>query len=1356
MNGNEIRQQIAVALSGLAQKPLPDAASEFFAVLGYRSERRLKFPTLAACLAEFDKENKAAKSFPEAAATKHTDAVLVQQLTSEEIAAGSGGQLSLLNAAKLDPRQFESYLFFAVPLPDAAYTRTELAERARALNGLFPQPVLVLFRQGSVISLAITYRRTSKRDQSRDVIERKVTLIKDIACAQPHPGHLAILEDFSLAALSKARQRDIRNFADLDDAWRESLSAQLLNQQFYDEIANWYFWARELWKTGEVKLPADIKTEADASLFLIRLLTRLIFCWFLREKINPQTGHGLIPDELFEPRRLPELIRDVAPDGSAYYTAILQNLFFATLNTEMDVSGQKPARHFIGEGDEKEKDEHFDSTVWRNPQLLRDRSVFETMFRRIPFLNGGLFACLDEPIFDNRGKKTGERREDGFSTKAFKQAKLPNRLFFGRTFDETYPVNLSETYGDNTRSKVNVRPLLEIFRRFKFTLTENTPIEEEVALDPELLGHVFENLLAAYNPETGTVARKTTGSFYTPRVAVDWMVDEALVVYLHSRVPEVSEEKLRDLLSWNPIPVELTPAQRNALIDAVDSLKALDPACGSGAFPMGLLQKLVHLLKQIDPDNKGWERLQIATAKALPSAPAREAALAAIKLAFARDNDDYGRKLYLIENCLYGVDIQPVAVQIAKLRFFIALIVDQKIMPQENNYGILALPNLETKIVAANTLLGLKRGQLLLGSQNVRQLERELQQVRHDYFTARSYAEKKRLRKQDKELCDQLSEALIFSRELSPADSKRVTGWNPYSATTAAPFFDAGWMFGLPAKEGDGVFDLLIGNPPYVRQEELKNVIVQDSNGKDSPLKDVLKSQYECYTGTADLYVYFVERSFQLLRSGGVLSFITSNKYFRAAYGERLRTYLLYATQPRVVLDFGDSPVFTAVAYPCIFVAQKIRHINKGDLPNPEEFKLADRVKQLLAEPDRPFRVLTWTPGPPLREFPLVFDDQSFQLLQRDLRPAGWKFESGSVLALRKRMESNAKPLGSFAKELLINGVKSGGKDAFVLSTEQRKKLLKDDPKVARVIRPLLKGRDIKRWRIDDQQRWILYIPWHFPLDSNQQITAASEKAETEFKKQYPFLHAHLETFKEQLSARDQAETGIRYEWYCLARPRPEGAQFFDKPKIVFPDIAVEPSFAWDDGDHVIENTAYLIPGNKWLLSVLNSPPVFWFCRQICNTIRGGFIRFIRQYVEQIPIPAATPEQQRWCERLAEALIWLHRPGAVEKSADAPVSLMTAYFEQWLNGLVYELFFADELHARSLRLFDETVKLAPPALEKLPDTQKLSRLKELFEQAYPTNAPLRSMLFDLRSLETVRLIEEKPGEKKEAVAAAPE
>ena len=154
-------------------------------------------------------------------------------------------------------------------------------------------------------------------------------------------------------------------------------------------------------------------------------------------------------------------------------------------------------------------------------------------------------------------------------------------------------------------------------------------------------------------------------------------------------------------------------------------------------------------------------------------------------------------KLYLIENCLYGVDIQPIACQIAKLRFFISLIVDQAIDPKEPNLGILPLPNLETKIVAANTLLGLHRGQLLLGSDEVRRLEDQLQRVRHDYFTSRRYKDKKTLRARDRELCSALAKALTASMECTAHDSRRLAEWNPYDTNTAASFFDAGWMFGL-------------------------------------------------------------------------------------------------------------------------------------------------------------------------------------------------------------------------------------------------------------------------------------------------------------------------------------------------------------------------------------------------------------------------------------------------------------------------------------------------------------------------------------------------------------------------------
>jgi hypothetical protein len=402
-----------------------------------------------------------------------------------------------------------------------------------------------------------------------------------------------------------------------------------------------------------------------------------------------------------------------------------------------------------------------------------------------------------------------------------------------------------------------VRPLIPLLERYKFTVSENTPIEEEVALDPELLGHVFENLLAAYNPETDKTARKTTGSFYTPRVVVDFMVDEALIAYLESKLhspitkpKSAFEPRLRQLLRYTDEPHEFAPEEVHVLMDAIDQAKILDPACGSGAFPMGALHKLVFLLGKLDPGNAAWKERQLAKARQLDVG--REAALQAVEDAFARDQGDYGRKLYLIENCLYGGDIQPIAVQIAKLRCFISLVVEQEPDDKLPNLGILPLPNLETKFIAANTLFGLHRhGQMALVARDIEAKQAELRNVRHEHFLARRYSEKKKLRKRDKKLREELAELLKASQSSSGPEAAMVANWDPYHADSSAAFFDPEWMFSLDSRlqrspstwrgsfsfinETSGQmelvssrpitgFDIVIGNPPYVRQEELKKM----------------------------------------------------------------------------------------------------------------------------------------------------------------------------------------------------------------------------------------------------------------------------------------------------------------------------------------------------------------------------------------------------------------------------------------------------------------------------------------------------------------------------------------------------
>ena len=469
----------------------------------------------------------------------------------------------------------------------------------------------------------------------------KVTLIQNIVIEKPHPGHLDILASFSLAELTEGR-RVIQNFDQLHAAWEEVFNVELLNKRFYRELANWYFWA-----LPQVDFPADIEKDDEKrrATGLIRLLTRLIFCWFLKEK-------GLVPDELFAEAELRKILKDISPNASTYNEAILQNLFFATLNQRMgkDAKGQ-PYRAFAkDEGFQKNRTTYGVDTLYRYEDHFRDPDTALEHFADVPFLNGGLFECLDRTE-EGTDKKL---YLDGFSRNKKKRPIIPNYLFFGGEHEE----DLSGAYGDTKRKKEKVRGLLHILNAYKFTIVENTPVDQEIALDPELLGKVFENLLASYNEETKTTARKQTGSFYTPRPIVEYMVDESLKAHLTGALAKagMSEQDAKTgldiLFAYTERAHPFNEKEVATLLDAIHKCKILDPACGSGAFPMGMLHKLVYIIHKLDPDNARWKQIQIDAAAKIPDFSARDAAIAAIERVFADNEDDYARKLYLIENCL--------------------------------------------------------------------------------------------------------------------------------------------------------------------------------------------------------------------------------------------------------------------------------------------------------------------------------------------------------------------------------------------------------------------------------------------------------------------------------------------------------------------------------------------------------------------------------------------------------------------------------------------------------------------------------------------------------------------------------
>ncbi len=512
-----------------------------------------------------------------------------------------------------------------------------------------------------------------------------------------------------------------------------------------------------------------------------------------------------------------------------------------------------------------------------------------------------------------------------------------------------------------------------------------------------------------------------------------------------------------------------------------------------------------------------------------------------------------------------------------------------------------------------------------------------------------------------------------------------------------------------------------------------------DADGKPRPLKEALKDQYECYTGTADLYVYFFERSLQLLRTGGVLSFITSNKYFRAGYGERLRAYLAYATNPRVILDFGDAPVFTSIAYPAILVTQKTRHVMKGKLPSSHEPTGILHPSNLPPEEWRS-RVLAWSPGPALNDFPEIFDQQASALSQRDLKPDGWRLESPVKLRLLERLRKAGTPLGEYVQGRFYRGITTGLNEAFVVNHSTRDRLINEHPSSKEVLKQFLRGRDVKRWRCEPQDLWLIFARRGIDI------------------KQYPAIHDHLKQFKKALTP---GIPGGRkpgsYEWYEI-QDNIAYWQEFEQPKVIFGRFMDKATYAFDDKGMYHNDALYFASRvTPFVAVVTNSPVNWWFLTQTCTDLQNGYLQALRQYQEEIPIPPATPDQQCCCERLAEALIWLHgEPGdgvaprpksggrdlAVLPMDDIKRGLMVAFFEQWLNGLVYELFFPDELHACDLKLFDETAKLNPPDLAKVSDSRKLAALQEVFDKAHDDNQPLREALEDLRKVEEIRIIEE--------------
>ncbi len=1168
-------------------------------VLGYQSERTVALSGSADDFIEqFPASNEnthrgttAPAVHTEQAFRENAQSVrLIFQLTDDEVAPAPPGyncassSSALFNTGDFDTGNARSFLFAAVELKGTSYPRGQYAAFTREINKRFPMPAVVLFKTAdSLLSLSFVHRRPHRRDPERDVLG-SVSLIREIDPADPHRAHLDILADLALDdRLGWMSKHDrAHNFDGLLDAWLDALDTEELNRRFYRDLYEWFERA-----VNEARFPTSEARTLHAEEHVIRLITRLLFVWFIKEK-------GLIADALFIEAQIRPLLKNYDRDGGdSYYRAVLQNLFFATLNTEIDTRGFSQVKNAT----------HRDFSRYRYKQEMRDPDALLALFCQTPFINGGLFDCLDS----EEATTYGGWRIDCFSDVHYHKLSIPNRLFFD----------------DASAGSGCADGLITLFNRYKFTVEENTPAEQEVALDPELLGKVFENLLAAYNPETRDTARKQTGSYYTPRAVVDYMVDEALVAFLTEKARpddgdrDFWQERLRYLLDYEDEfndAHELFEADEAAgIMRTISEIKVLDPAVGSGAFPMGVLHKLTLALKRLDPDNSRWEQLQkelamerTRSAYETDDWEDRDAELKEISETFEHYRDsDFGRKLYLIQNSIFGVDIQSIACQIAKLRFFISLAIEQEADEAADNFGIKPLPNLETRFVAANTLLKLEDAdQLDLFRQQIETLKTRLAENRERHFHATTRPQKLACKNEDKRLREALARELNAAG-LPEDDANKIAHWDPYDQNAKADWFDAEYMFGI----ADG-FDVVIGNPPYIQ--------LQKNRGELGRLyKD---AGYATFARTGDVYQLFYEKGCQLLKpQHGLLSYITSNSWLKAEYGKATRRYFAEKHTPLQLLEMGKDVFENAIVDTNILI---VRHGKSGETGKAVDM---DRLTDKTFPPDASL----WGQFRPQGEKP-------------------WSALSATEQSVMDKIEAIGTPLKEW--DVSINmGIKTGYNNAFIIDNATRQVLVTKDPNSAEIIKPVLRGRDIQQYQAQWAGLWL--IDTHSGYGDVPAINIDD----------YPAIKAHLDTFYQRLEKRqDKGKTPYNLR-NCAYHDE------FAKEKLVWMDLTEQGRFAYNEGEMFCVNTCFIMSGQaiKYLCAILNSRLITWFMGNTALNSGMGVTRWIRSSVEVIPIPGIPAEKQRPFIRLVERIL--------QAKADDP-AVDTGEQEGEIDRLVYGLY----------------------------------------------------------------------------------
>ena len=977
-----------------------------------------------------------------------------------------------------------------------------------------------------------------------------------------------------------------------------AFSIEKVSIEFFEQYKQLFLTlAAHLKKQGFFRRNSKEETDQAVSRFAKKLLGQIVFLYFLQKKgwlgvsEDGQWGEG-------SKRFMREQFEQIRAKGGNYFRDFLRYLFYEALARER--KGENPGYY------------------------LRFNC-------KVPFLNGGLFDA--EYDWENES------------------IDLPNEIFHN---------------DDKNKAGDKGTGILDVFDRYNFTIKEDEPLEKEVAIDPEMLGKVFENMLEV-------TERKDKGTFYTPREIVHYICQESIIHYLDNSLNshvasyrefgspqasffgnevrkgqlklteeqaniEVPKEDLEILIRRGYLALENDQQVLNTgretktykfqlpksvrehakVIDqALADIKVCDLAIGSGAFPVGLLHEIVNARLAIAPHS-------------------------------GNQNTPYDLKRHAIRKSIYGVDIDASAIDIARLRLWLSLIVDE-----ERYDTIEPLPNLDYKIVQGDSLIGFPEDWKS-------PIATEIEELKRKFFQETDQKEKAELKQQ---INDKI--------EARMAASQKNFGYQVG--------FDFRLFFSEVWHEKDG-FDVVVGNPPYVQIQKFSGQQIQ---------KDWEAQQYETFAKTGDIYCLFYEKGHRILRDGGVLAFITSNKWMRAAYGKKLRKFFSTKTQPLTLIDFSSFQVFeTATVDTNVFIFRKQNRVAG--------------VRSCLI--DKSFT----------RSTPLDAFVEKQHLVMDELSDESWVICPKAEYEIKKRIEAVGTPLKEW-NVTIYRGILTGFNEAFIITGKKKDELIAADPKSAEFIKPILRGRDIKRYRVDFADLWL--IATHNGYGKVPRIDIYD----------YPAIKAHLDQYWDKLAKRqDKGVTPYNLR-NCAYMEE------FAKEKIVWGNLALSCQFALADAGLYINAPSPLIGGgDRFLLAMLNSQVSDYYIRSLGVTRNGGYFEYKPMFVEKLPIPNIPDDKKTPFQTLADYVLLVTQKDK---------HLESTFFEQLIDGLVYELYFPNEIRAADKEILPHLGELEPLS-DDMSEEEKLAVIQRQFERLYDPRHPVRNHIDTLDSIKVIRTIRE--------------